>query len=264
MLRTVDVDSGQPVSVDIEAQLMDGQSITVEAPALLPELTSVKAVSVLGVCLKGGSSALDSCRMDPSPSSSPRPLYYPNSAVIHATASNHSDAKNSSSTVTTNAPHLPHARVVPKQTTRPIIPTLFVKAMQRRSYVPAAVAVSSSTNSRSFVLPRDVDTNTQLQKALEYLHTELRRGGGLHDASTPLLPMGSSVTTHTGPTAMTTSRTTRTAQDVLSMALRRCRDLALPAALPCLLHSGAREATSSSLSSRSDFLASILTHTLQR
>jgi hypothetical protein len=265
VLRTVDVDSGQPVSVDIEAQLMDGQRLTVEAPALLPELTSVKAVSVLGVCLKGGSSALDSCRMDSSsPSSSPRPQYYPNSAVIHATASNHSDANNSSSTVTTNAPHLPHAGVVPKQTTRPIIPTLFVKAMQRRSYVPAA-AVSSSTNSRSFVLPRDVDTNTQLQKALEYLHTELRRGGGLHDASTPLLPMGPSVTPHTGPTAMTTSRTTRTAQDVLSMALRRCRDLALPAALPCLLHSGAREATSSSSSSsRSEFLASILTHTLQR
>ena len=258
MLRTVDVDSGQPVSVDIEAQLMDGQRLTVEAPALLPELTSVKAVSVLG--LKGGSSALDSCRMDSSPSS-PRPQYYPNSAVIHATASNHSDANNSSSTVTTNAPHLPHARVVPKQTTRPIIPTLFVKAMQRRSYVPAA-AVSSSTNSRSFVLPRDVDTNTQLQKALEYLHTELRRGGGLYNASTPLQPMGPSVTPHTGPTPMTTSRTTRTAQDVLSMALRRCSDLTLPATLPCLLHSGAREATSSS--SRSEFLASILTHTLQR
>ena len=254
------MDSGQPVSVDIEAQLMDGQRLTVEAPALLPELTSVKALSVL--CLKGGSSALDSCRMDPS--SSPRPQYYPNSAVIHATASNHSDACNSSSTVTTNAQHLPHARVVPKQTTRPIIPTLFVKAMQRRSYVPAA-AVSSFTNSRSFVLPRDVDTSTQLQKALEYLHTELRRGGGLHNASTPLLPMGPSVTPHTGPTVMTTSRTTRTAQDVLSMALRRCRDLALPAALPWLLHSGAREATSSSSSSsRSDFLASILTHTLQR
>lgn len=268
MLRTVDVDSGQPVTVDIEAQLMDGQKLTVEAPALLPELASVKAVSVLG--LKGGSSALDSCRMDSSPSSpasssSPRPQYYPNSVVVHATASNHSSDANNP-TVTTTAPHLPHARVVSKQATRPIIPTLFVKAMHRRSYVPAAAALSSSTNSKSFVLPRDVDTDAQLRKALEYLHTELRRGGGLYDASTPLLPMGSSVTPHTGPAAMTTSRTTRTAQDVLSAALRRCRDLALPAALPCLLYSGVREtiSSSSSSSSRSEFLASILTHTLQR
>jgi hypothetical protein len=100
-----------------------------------------------------------------------------------------------------------------------------------------------------------------LQKALEYLHTELRRGGGgggLHDAS---LPPSSPVGSPSSPSEATaTSRTTRTAQDTLSTALRRCSDLALSAAVPCLLPSGADEAASSS---RSEFLASILTHTLR-
>ena len=255
VLRTIDVDSGHPVGVDIAAELMDGQKLTVEAPALLPELVSVKAVSVLG--LKGTDSALDSCRMDSSSSStitsssSPRPEYYPNSAaVIHAAPSNHSDA------------HLPpHDRVVSKQTTRIIIPTLFVKARHRRSYVPAAAAaaaLSSSSTNRSCVLPRDADINAQLQKALEHLHTELRRGGGgLHDASPPPSPVGPP----SPPAATTTSRTTRTAQDTLSTALRRCSDLSLSAAVPCLLPSGAGDEAASS--SRSEFLASILTHTLR-
>jgi len=47
-LQTVDVDSGQPISLDVEVIMADGNKRAMKAPCLLPELSTVKEVRVLG------------------------------------------------------------------------------------------------------------------------------------------------------------------------------------------------------------------------
>lgn len=47
VLHTIDVDTKQPVSVDLQLELVNGERIVARAPGLLPELATVKAVSVV-------------------------------------------------------------------------------------------------------------------------------------------------------------------------------------------------------------------------
>jgi len=241
VLRTIDVDSGHPVSVDTEALLTDGHRLTIEAPALLPELATVKTVSVLLRQQAGDASSLDSC-VEESPTSSTTSArvvqYFPNSADVHTEASNCSNANNP-----TVPPLSCDNRVVQKQIR---IPTLFVKAVHRRSYVPSAM-----TNSRgNCILPRNVDTNLQLQRALMHLHNQLRRGALLLGSQLPAVRLT--------PLVAAPQRTTRTAQDTLSTALRRCHELTLATALSSLLYS-----SDGQVATRSDFLASTVMHTLR-
>lgn len=46
VLQTIDVDSGVPVSVDLELELTNGECITTQAPGLLPELRTIRRISV--------------------------------------------------------------------------------------------------------------------------------------------------------------------------------------------------------------------------
>ena len=41
------MDIGYPVSVNVEAELINGRKIMIKAPTLLPELVTVKKVSVI-------------------------------------------------------------------------------------------------------------------------------------------------------------------------------------------------------------------------
>lgn len=45
-LHTIDVDTGKPVALNVEVELLDGSKTTLRAPGLLPELQSVRRVSV--------------------------------------------------------------------------------------------------------------------------------------------------------------------------------------------------------------------------
>eukprot|EP01031_Cornospumella_fuschlensis_P037698 gene37698-45799_t len=47
VLHTIDVDSRQPVTVDLELVLQDGQKRITQAPGLLPELASVQSISLV-------------------------------------------------------------------------------------------------------------------------------------------------------------------------------------------------------------------------
>ncbi|RYH29098.1 hypothetical protein EON65_09720 [archaeon] len=47
VLHTIDVDSRQPVTVDLELVLQDGQKKLTQAPGLLPELASVQSISLV-------------------------------------------------------------------------------------------------------------------------------------------------------------------------------------------------------------------------
>ena len=46
VLKTVDVDSGEPVPVTVDMEMRDGRSLTMRAPCLLPELDSIAAVRI--------------------------------------------------------------------------------------------------------------------------------------------------------------------------------------------------------------------------
>ena len=46
VLKTVDVDSGEPVPVTVDMEMRDGRNVTMRAPCLLPELDSIAAVRV--------------------------------------------------------------------------------------------------------------------------------------------------------------------------------------------------------------------------
>lgn len=45
-LHTIDVDTGKPVALNVEVELLDGSKCVMRAPGLLPELQSVRRVSV--------------------------------------------------------------------------------------------------------------------------------------------------------------------------------------------------------------------------
>lgn len=49
VLHTVDVDSGIPVNLDVQVDLLDGRTQLLSAPGLLPEQATVRSVHVLGV-----------------------------------------------------------------------------------------------------------------------------------------------------------------------------------------------------------------------
>jgi hypothetical protein len=47
ILHTVDVDTGLPISVDLQLDLMNGVRMVTKAPGLLPQLNSVKSISIV-------------------------------------------------------------------------------------------------------------------------------------------------------------------------------------------------------------------------
>jgi hypothetical protein len=60
VLHTIDVDTGLPVSVNLEVELKSGQKQIIEAPGLLPELTSVHRIKLA----KSVTNRYYSCTMD--------------------------------------------------------------------------------------------------------------------------------------------------------------------------------------------------------
>lgn len=52
-LHSIDVDTGLPVSVDVSVSMLNGSKVVVKAPGLLPELSTVKEISLLNSFAEG-------------------------------------------------------------------------------------------------------------------------------------------------------------------------------------------------------------------
>ena len=87
-LHTIDVDTGLPVNLNVDVILKDGTKRVIQAPGLLPELSTIREINVLNSRISGNSNDLAS-----------NSQYYPTSLVINkeeVTSANINGLKNNS------------------------------------------------------------------------------------------------------------------------------------------------------------------------
>lgn len=146
-LHTIDVDSGLTVSVNVQVELMDGRVLPMLAPGLLPELSTIRRISVA----PQEDSAVDD------PAAPLKIAYYPTSIELQKSAGG--DLQGTSFTLRMKSSG-PRSRTQDQIS----VPPLFVKQIPRASYhttpaaEPAPVVIVSGEEWRSqlhhLVIPR--------------------------------------------------------------------------------------------------------------
>ena len=131
-LHTIDVDSGLTVSVNVQVELIDGRILKMQAPGLLPELSTILRISVLSAESVQVSTALQMVQ------------YYPTSIDLQKSEDQANvDLQDTGFTMRMQGTG-PRCRSQEHIT----VPLLFVKQMPRTTYsYPPAVPLQQSTNS---------------------------------------------------------------------------------------------------------------------